>query len=111
MVKYLTIFASLYVCSTSVIEESFHYLDAPVGRITGADVPVPYNAGLERMSLPQVCVAGFSLFCMMIFICTCNIGIYESYEFEFDVIFTCMWSYFEDLEPLLWLSNYLKCLI
>ena len=59
-----------------MIEESFHYLDAPVGRITGADVLVPYNAVLERMSLPQVCVTGFSLFCMMIFICTCNIGIY-----------------------------------
>ncbi|KAK4569175.1 hypothetical protein RGQ29_004536 [Quercus rubra] len=39
---------------TSVIEESFHYLVAPVGRITGADVPVSYDAGLERMSLPQV---------------------------------------------------------
>nr|POF19516.1 pyruvate dehydrogenase e1 component subunit beta-1, mitochondrial [Quercus suber] len=39
---------------TSVIEESFYYLDAPVERITGADVPVSYNAGLERMSLPQV---------------------------------------------------------
>ena len=44
---------------------------------------------------------------------SCNTGIYvfKSSEFEFDVIFTCMWSFFEDLEPLLWLSNYLKCLI
>ncbi|KAK7860509.1 pyruvate dehydrogenase e1 component subunit beta, partial [Quercus suber] len=74
--KHLPIYASLYFCSTSVIEESFYYLDAPVERITGADVPVSYNAGLERMSLPQVCVTGFSLFCMMIFICTCNIRIY-----------------------------------
>ncbi|KAK7860510.1 pyruvate dehydrogenase e1 component subunit beta-1 [Quercus suber] len=39
---------------TSVIEESFYYLDAPVERITGADVPVPYNEDLERKSLPQV---------------------------------------------------------
>ncbi|KAK4569184.1 hypothetical protein RGQ29_004545 [Quercus rubra] len=39
---------------TYVIEESFHYLVAPVGRITGADVRVSYDAGLERMSLPQV---------------------------------------------------------
>nr|POF01491.1 pyruvate dehydrogenase e1 component subunit beta-1, mitochondrial [Quercus suber] len=52
--KYLPIYASLYFCSTSVIEESFYYLDAPVERITGADVPVPYNEDLERKSLPQV---------------------------------------------------------
>ncbi|KAK7860508.1 pyruvate dehydrogenase e1 component subunit beta-1 [Quercus suber] len=39
---------------TSVIEESFEYLDAPVERIAGADVPMPYAANLERMALPQV---------------------------------------------------------
>ncbi|WOL16162.1 pyruvate dehydrogenase E1 component subunit beta-2, mitochondrial [Canna indica] len=38
----------------SVIEESFEYLDAPVERIAGADVPMPYAANLERMAVPQV---------------------------------------------------------
>ena len=40
--------------STSVIEESFGYLDAPVERIAGADVPMPYAANLERLAVPQV---------------------------------------------------------
>lgn len=49
-------FELLFSCnSTSVIEESFEYLDAPVERIAGADVPMPYAANLERMALPQVC--------------------------------------------------------
>ncbi|KAL6601243.1 hypothetical protein ACP70R_044463 [Stipagrostis hirtigluma subsp. patula] len=38
----------------SVVEESFEYLDAPVERIAGADVPTAYAANLERMSFPQV---------------------------------------------------------
>ncbi|KAF2288347.1 hypothetical protein GH714_006933 [Hevea brasiliensis] len=41
------------ICA-SIIEDSFGYLDAPVERITGADVPMPYAANLERMALPQV---------------------------------------------------------
>lgn len=40
--------------STSVVEESFGYLDAPVERIAGADVPMPYAANLERLAVPQV---------------------------------------------------------
>ena len=56
-----------------MIEESFYHLDAPVERITGADVPVSYNEDFERKSLPQVCVNGFSLFCMMIFLGTCKL--------------------------------------
>ncbi len=58
--KYLPLY---YVSfgSTSVIEEIFEYLDAPVERIAGADVPMPYAANLERMALPQVCVNAFSL--------------------------------------------------
>lgn len=40
--------------SASIIEESFSYLDAPVERIAGADVPMPYAANLERMAVPQV---------------------------------------------------------
>ncbi|XP_041016265.1 pyruvate dehydrogenase E1 component subunit beta-1, mitochondrial-like [Juglans microcarpa x Juglans regia] len=39
---------------TSIVEESFGYLDAPVERIAGADVPMPYAANLERLAVPQV---------------------------------------------------------
>lgn len=41
------------ICA-SVVEEIFEYLDAPVERITGADVPMPYAANLERLAVPQV---------------------------------------------------------
>ena len=34
--------------------EAFDYLDAPVYRITGADIPTPYANNLEYFSLPQV---------------------------------------------------------
>jgi pyruvate dehydrogenase E1 component beta subunit len=37
-----------------VMEQAFDYLDAPVARIAGKDVPLPYAANLERMALPQV---------------------------------------------------------
>lgn len=39
------------------MEESFEYLDAPVERIAGADVPTPYAANLERLAFPQVCTS------------------------------------------------------
>jgi pyruvate dehydrogenase E1 component beta subunit len=35
-------------------EHAFDYLDAPVERITGKEVPLPYAAGLERAALPRV---------------------------------------------------------
>ena len=35
------------------MEHAFDYLDAPVQRVTGKDVPMPYAANLERMALPQ----------------------------------------------------------
>jgi pyruvate dehydrogenase E1 component beta subunit len=35
-------------------EEVFDYLDAPAKRITGAEVPMPYNKYLERAALPSV---------------------------------------------------------
>ncbi|KAL8140875.1 hypothetical protein V2J09_006896 [Rumex salicifolius] len=41
------------ICA-SVVEESFEYLDAPVERIAGADIPMPYAANLERIAVPQV---------------------------------------------------------
>jgi pyruvate dehydrogenase E1 component beta subunit len=34
--------------------DAFDYLDAPVERITGADVPMPYAIPLEKLALPQV---------------------------------------------------------
>lgn len=37
-----------------MMEHAFDYLDAPVLRVTGADVPMPYAANLEHLALPQV---------------------------------------------------------
>jgi pyruvate dehydrogenase E1 component beta subunit len=37
-----------------VMEKAFDYLDAPVVRITGKDVPMPYAANLEKLALPNV---------------------------------------------------------
>ncbi|GAB4361141.1 MAG: pyruvate dehydrogenase complex E1 component subunit beta [Kiloniellaceae bacterium] len=36
-----------------VMEQAFDWLDAPVKRIVGADVPMPYAANLEALALPQ----------------------------------------------------------
>ncbi len=36
-----------------MMEQAFDHLDAPVVRIHGADVPMPYAANLERLALPQ----------------------------------------------------------
>jgi pyruvate dehydrogenase E1 component beta subunit len=37
-----------------VMDQAFDYLDAPVARITGKDVPMPYAANLEKLALPSV---------------------------------------------------------
>jgi len=37
-----------------VMERAFDYLDAPVMRVTGKDVPMPYAANLEKLALPSV---------------------------------------------------------
>lgn len=37
-----------------IMEQAFDYLDAPVVRVSGVDIPLPYAANLERLSLPQV---------------------------------------------------------
>ncbi len=34
--------------------EAFDFLDAPIRRIAGRDVPIPYNRNLERAAVPQV---------------------------------------------------------
>ena len=36
-----------------VNEKAFDYLDAPIMRVTGKDVPMPYAANLEALTLPQ----------------------------------------------------------
>ncbi|MBO4222643.1 pyruvate dehydrogenase complex E1 component subunit beta [Bradyrhizobium neotropicale] len=37
-----------------IMEHAFDYLDAPVTRVSGKDVPMPYAANLEKMALPSV---------------------------------------------------------
>ena len=37
-----------------VNEDAFDHLDAPVERITGVDIPMPYAENLEKMALPTV---------------------------------------------------------
>ncbi|AWK87056.1 pyruvate dehydrogenase complex E1 component subunit beta [Azospirillum thermophilum] len=37
-----------------MMEQAFDYLDAPVIRVHGADVPMPYAANLEKLALPQI---------------------------------------------------------
>jgi pyruvate dehydrogenase E1 component beta subunit len=37
-----------------VMEQAFDYLDAPVARVAGKDVPMPYAANLEKLALPSV---------------------------------------------------------
>jgi pyruvate dehydrogenase E1 component beta subunit len=36
-----------------VQEQAFDHLDAPVGRVTGADVPMPYARNLEQIAFPH----------------------------------------------------------
>ncbi|MBN9514724.1 MAG: pyruvate dehydrogenase complex E1 component subunit beta [Alphaproteobacteria bacterium] len=36
-----------------MMEHAFDWLDAPVKRVAGLDVPLPYAANLEKMALPQ----------------------------------------------------------
>lgn len=36
-----------------MMEQAFDWLDAPVLRVHGADVPMPYAANLEKLALPQ----------------------------------------------------------
>jgi len=48
------------MCSVSseigyqVQEQAFDWLDAPILRVTGKDVPMPYAANLEKLALPTV---------------------------------------------------------
>jgi pyruvate dehydrogenase E1 component beta subunit len=40
--------------SARIMERAFDYLDAPVARVSGKDVPMPYAANLEKLALPTV---------------------------------------------------------
>jgi pyruvate dehydrogenase E1 component beta subunit len=37
-----------------IMAQAFDYLDAPVLRVSGKDVPMPYAANLEKLALPSV---------------------------------------------------------
>ena len=37
-----------------IMEQCFDFLDAPVERVTGKDVPMPYAENLEKLALPQI---------------------------------------------------------
>ena len=38
---------------SQVQEKAFDWLDAPIKRVTGKDVPLPYAENLEKIALPQ----------------------------------------------------------
>ena len=40
--------------SHEIMERAFDYLDAPVKRVSGADVPMPYAKNLEQLAVPDV---------------------------------------------------------
>lgn len=39
--------------SAEIAERAFDYLDAPVKRVSGADVPMPYAKNLEQLAIPD----------------------------------------------------------
>jgi len=39
--------------AAQIMDKAFDYLDAPVKRVTGKDVPMPYAANLEKLALPS----------------------------------------------------------
>jgi pyruvate dehydrogenase E1 component beta subunit len=40
--------------AATIMEQAFDWLDAPVTRVTGKEVPMPYAANLEKLALPSV---------------------------------------------------------
>jgi len=40
--------------AATIMEQAFDFLDAPVARVAGLDVPLAYAANLEKLALPQV---------------------------------------------------------
>jgi pyruvate dehydrogenase E1 component beta subunit len=41
------------VIASVVSSAAFDYIDTPVRRLGGKDVPIPYNRGLEKIAIPQ----------------------------------------------------------
>jgi pyruvate dehydrogenase E1 component beta subunit len=39
--------------AATIMEQAFDWLDAPVARVAGVDVPLPYAANLEKLALPH----------------------------------------------------------
>ena len=39
--------------AAQLTEEAFHYLDAPIQRLAGLDLPIPYNGRLESRCIPD----------------------------------------------------------
>ncbi len=46
--------AGAEIAARIVESDAFNYLDAPIVRLAGLDIPVPYNRNLERRMVPQV---------------------------------------------------------
>jgi pyruvate dehydrogenase E1 component beta subunit len=42
------------LAATIAGSEAFDYLDAPIVRLAGRDIPIPYNRTLEYHTVPQV---------------------------------------------------------
>jgi acetoin:2,6-dichlorophenolindophenol oxidoreductase subunit beta len=42
------------IAATVCDSEAFYYLDAPIKRLGGKDVPIPYNKGLEAAAVPTL---------------------------------------------------------
>lgn len=42
------------ICGIMMETEGFDYLDAPVERVTGVDIPMPYSISIEQQAIPQV---------------------------------------------------------
>jgi pyruvate dehydrogenase E1 component beta subunit len=40
--------------ASQVMDQAFDWLDAPIARVAGEDVPMPYAANLEKLALPDV---------------------------------------------------------
>jgi pyruvate dehydrogenase E1 component beta subunit len=40
--------------AAEIMTHAFDYLDAPVARVAGKDVPMPYAANLEKLALPNI---------------------------------------------------------
>lgn len=57
--RLVTVEEAFPICSVSseiayqVQSDAFDYLDAPILRVTGKDVPMPYAANLEKLALPN----------------------------------------------------------